>query len=278
MLIVSLSTIPPRFHLLGATLKSIRAQNIRIDAIEVYIPKTYRRFPEHAYTRPDVPDGIDIVTIEHDLGPATKILPAARAYRGRAIEILFCDDDRICAPDWASKFLDKRRERPDDCIVNSGWDITRLGFKAPQNRRYPRARRMHSRFDLPYRVRRTAQKLREIHEGGPRLKPARSRNFWREGYVDILEGCGGVLVRPEFFDDRAVDIPERVWTVDDIWLGGMLELNGIGIWTQAKGRMPDEQQQAADDALSNRVIEGLNRDEANKACVRLMQERFGIWT
>jgi hypothetical protein len=51
----------------------------------------------------------------------------------------------------------------------------------------------------------------------------------KSGYIDILEGWDGVVVRPEFFDDFAWQIPDILWTVDDVWLSGCLERQGIPI-------------------------------------------------
>jgi len=58
--ILSLSTIPPRFGMLGKSLNSLINQKRRADEIHIYIPKTYRRFPEHSFSIPDVPEGVYI--------------------------------------------------------------------------------------------------------------------------------------------------------------------------------------------------------------------------
>ena len=52
--ILSLSTIPPRFGMLGMSLNSLINQKRKADEIHVYIPKTYKRFPEHNFCIPDV--------------------------------------------------------------------------------------------------------------------------------------------------------------------------------------------------------------------------------
>ncbi len=44
-----------------------------------------------------------------------------------------------------------------------------------------------------------------------------------------------------------------------------------------KGIMSNEIQGAGDSALCNDVIEGLNRIEANKECVRYLQGKYDIW-
>ena len=52
--ILSLSTIPPRFGMLGASLNSLINQSRKADEIHVYIPKVYRRLPEHNFFKPNV--------------------------------------------------------------------------------------------------------------------------------------------------------------------------------------------------------------------------------
>ena len=119
-LVVTLSSIPPRFAGLGPTLKSLLRQKVRPDEVRLYLPRRYRRFPDWDGSLPAVPDGVRICTTDEDMGPATKILPAVRDFRGREVELLLCDDDRIYDPLWTSRFLAARRAHPDCVIVEAG--------------------------------------------------------------------------------------------------------------------------------------------------------------
>ena len=78
-LVVSLTTIPPRFPYLMQSLPHLLAQTAKIDEIRLYVPKTYRRFPDYDGTLPDVPKGIRVIQPDEDLGPASKVLFAADA-------------------------------------------------------------------------------------------------------------------------------------------------------------------------------------------------------
>lgn len=276
MIIITLSTIPSRFHLLGPTLESLLDQTVPADAIEVWIPKSYRRFPDWEFELPAVPEGVTIRIAETDLGPATKVLPAAKAYRGTDAKLIYCDDDRIVWPRFVESFLKASNEQPDCAIATSGWDIERLGFAPEAHKRQPRSQRLKSRYDFAYKWRRVKQKCKELYLWRPMPKPFRSKLFKTDGYLDIMEGCGGVLVRPDMFDDVAFDIPAKLWAVDDIWLSGMLAVRNIPIWSNRFVPMPDEQFDVSD-PLHASVIEGLDRHEANCACVEYFQERFGIW-
>jgi hypothetical protein len=276
-LIVSLSTIPSRFMSVGETLDSLLSQDVKIESIELNIPKAYRRFPEISLQLPKVPRGVSVCISEEDWGPATKLLPTLKKYKAENVEILYCDDGRICPPNWARSFLEARDERSDDAIASTGWHVSALGISASKNTKIPRAVRMRSLFDLKYRKYRITQVLQNLFFGSKAPKPPRYRNFWTSGYVDIAEGYGGVLIRPEMFESSVFDIPDKLWSVDDIWLSGMLAFNDVGIWATRNSIVPAERRFAAN-PLWKAVIDGFNRHEANVACVRYLQNKFNVWT
>lgn len=263
--------------MLQRTLAGLLKQTADIREIRVNIPKGYRRFPENSFSLPEVPEGVRIAQPEHDYGPATKLLPALADLAGTNEPIIYCDDDRTTSVHWAQDLIDAARANTGMCIANSGWDLDNLGL--PVKRRpgeTMRAVYQTSRRDVPYRMRRLGQKLRQLR-GKPAPKPFRTRNFRREGLIDIMEGCGGVLVKPGFFPKQVFDVPEKVWTVDDIWLSGMVALNNVRILGH-NGFLPNEIAGAETDALSNSTIEGLNRQQANLECAQYMQREFGIWS
>lgn len=262
--IITLSSIPPRFSLLGPTLRSLIRQSATIEAIRLYIPTRYRRFPEWDGTLPEVPDGIEIVRTDSDPGPATKILPALSDYAGQPVDILFCDDDRIYDPAWAGRFQALRRERPECALVEAGSDIRDIPAASRPSHRLPRAGRP-TRHGL-YRLKRILSLAI--------WKPAR---FSGSGYVDILAGYGGVMVKPEFFSKDVFDIPDNLWTVDDPWLSGNLECNGVPIWLNAAQSLSRERQAAKRDSLLKFTDAGMGRGSANRACIDWYRTHHGIW-
>jgi hypothetical protein len=277
--VISLTTIPPRFGLIGPTLRSLLAQRLRPEAIELWIPRAYRRFPQWGGALPDLPEGVTLMRTETDLGPATKILPAARAYRGQEIDLVYLDDDHIYGRDWTRTALDLRRAHPAAVICGAGLSITRYyGYvhaEEPKPRAVPAPRAMlQPRFTLRWLMRTAGF--------GPDLERAYRlsyRRFDRSGYIDVAEGFGGVVVRPGFLDDAAFDIPPVVWAVDDIWLSGTYTRLGVPIW--ADRSLDDVRENRAPSAgaypLGKAVLEGANRHQANRACIEHMRAAYGIW-
>ena len=164
------------------------------------------------------------------------MLPSALRHRGSNTRIIYCDDDRICPPDWTKLLVKKSLERPQDCIVNAGVDLELLGMPThtPKNPKpQPRAKRRRGLNHALYWVDRLIHQLKTRTLSKPPRK-----QFLTDGYLDIGQGCGGVSVSPEFFDDYAFDIPDVLWAVDDVWLSGCLTRNGTRIWVDAAGKMP----------------------------------------
>ena len=110
-----------------------------------------------------------------------------------------------------------------------------------------------------------------------KVRPPERRLFRRSGYIDIFEGCGGVLVRPDFFDEQVFDIPPEAWSVDDIWLSACLARRDVPIWLVAHLFSPPNTDAQAQAPLAEAMIDGLKRSKANQAAVRYAKDHFGIW-
>ncbi len=271
--IVSLSTIPARFTHIGATLHSLIAQTAPIDEIRLYIPRKYRRFPDYDGSLPDVPKGVRIIQPSDDLGPASKVLFAVDDLRGTDTTIIYCDDDRIYETDRFARMMAESLQRPKMCIAPWTFDLDRFGITV-QAQRQPRPTPF--RKDWTYRLTRIRHQLRYLATSKTTPKPVIPR-LGRGGFRDIAEGFGAVLVRPDFFDGDCFDIPPVLWSVDDIWLSGQLERRDIPIWTPPAYVAPPETGNHLQAPLFQAVIDGADREQANIACVRYMQDTYGIW-
>lgn len=139
--IITLTSIPPRFSLLGFALNSLLNQNLPAQAIHLYIPERYRRFADWDGTLSQVPTGVTIRRCQHDLGPATKILPATRDCAGQDVDLLFCDDDKIYDPNWHSRFKRNHRSHPEACIVEAGENLPDIAESTRPHDRKSRAER-----------------------------------------------------------------------------------------------------------------------------------------
>ena len=119
-MIISITTIPPRMPFLPAFFANLSRQRLKPDVIELYVAKSYRRFPGEVPALPALPDWVKVVTLDADMGPATKVLPAARAWRGKDVDILFGDDDRRYDPLWTTRFAAMRTRVKDEVICETG--------------------------------------------------------------------------------------------------------------------------------------------------------------
>ena len=273
-LVVTLTTIPSRFDKLEPVLRALCAQTADIDEIRLYIPKRYRRFPDYDGGLPVVPKPIRIIRPEDDLGPASKVLFAAEDLRGTDCDLIYCDDDRVYESGWIEEILRQGTGKKGHCIATSILHLEMVGAAEKQTR-IPRAqlqRKLGGR--LPGLVKR---KIKQFTTGVIDPKPKKFERWTTAGYGDIAEGYGAVLVKPDYFDEAAYDIPAGLWSVDDVWLSGHLERKGIPIWCGASFTNPEYAEASACDALFEAVLDGLDRNEANLACVRYMQQTYGIW-
>ncbi len=275
MLIISLTTIPTRFHLIGPTLDSLVRQRAPVDRILLYIPRRFRRFPDYDGSLPEVPEGVEIRRVDDDLGPATKVLCAAREFADRDCDILFCDDDRIYPAGWAAAMLAARAERPGDAIAALGREASSLFASTEQRDLQPRAVKRAWQEDYWYIARHLWWLLRKRLPNPP--DRPRRRVFKRSGYIDIFMGFGGVMVKPGFFDARDYDIPDICWTVDDFWLSGMLARKRIGIWVPADVIEPVNSDAYMVNALFAAEIDGVGRPRAEKTTFEYLRDTYGIW-
>jgi len=265
-IILTFTTIPPRFQHLGPFLDSLRRQRRHPDAVELYVPRVFRRFPGERPSLPSLPDWVQVIEVESDLGPATKILPATRKWRGQDVDLLYLDDDHSFDRRWLERFADARRSHLDDAVCAVGEHLHEVSLVRRTSPPMPRA------------------VLKGHRSRGHRILRAVSRRwvdapwlFERAGYVDVAMGVGGVVVRPDWFDEQAFEIPEIIWTVDDIWLSGMLERVGRRIW--AAPRLHRSRSTVADsfDPLMAWQEGGFSRIDANVRAVHHLRETFGIW-
>ena len=195
-LIVTLTTIPSRLETLAPTLKSLLRQSMRPAEIRLCLPAWSER-EQRAYEIPAWLRSLRCVTLVpcDDVGPATKFLSTLRAVPADQAVVVI-DDDRIYHPRLLETFLALTQAHPDRAIAAAGWRVP---------------------VDLIDRPTTLLARLR----GAPYV-PIRGNQIRRPRQVDIVQGVHGYVIRPRFFDLKALadfgSAPAAVRLVDDVWV------------------------------------------------------------
>ena len=121
-IIVSLTTTSNRVPYLEDTLSSIQAQSIKPSSIELNIPTSYKRPDLQPVDVSSIPEGFTIFDCD-DFGPATKLLPTLKRYKNNDVLIIYCDDDRIYAPNWIERLVTIHEANGDCCVSDELFDI-----------------------------------------------------------------------------------------------------------------------------------------------------------
>lgn len=270
-LVVTLTSIPPRYQNLPSRFRAIENQTRRPDRVQLTLPRQYRRFPGERPSLPPLPEWVEVVDCDEDHGPATKLLPAVHRWLGTPTDLLVCDDDRRQDNRWIERLDTARKQRPADIVCERGWNILdRFGLEQ-RDPKLPRAQQnARGGRTVSYKL------LRAVSIG--RLHPAR-RLFDQAGYVDVLEGFLGAIIPVEAIPiTRAFDIPGVLWTVDDVWISGMAASNGVGVWVHDIPR-PVYSDGAFDrvHALRQYVEDGIGREAADQLAVEYLRNVVGVW-
>ncbi len=204
-IIISLTTIPSRLPYLEFTLKSLLIQTLAPQKIILYLPE----FSTRENTRYTIPEslqtlkGLEIVSCV-EYGPATKFIPAIQQLASSQ-RIVVVDDDKIYDRNLIRRFETLSNKNPDCAIASSGWIVPDDLIDKPTNL-------YRNLFLIP---------PTPIH--GSRIKHQRQ--------VDIIMGCSGFLIRPEFFKLNDLlnrdNAPQSLWYVDDVWISAHCQVKKI---------------------------------------------------
>lgn len=189
--VVTLSTLPGRIGKILPALNSLLDQTMLPDRIILNIPAFSTR-EKRCYDVPESLSNHSVVTILHtnkDWGPATKLLPVLRYFAAEPDTlILALDDDNIYPTSFIETFQYYAVRMPFAALSLRGWHI-------PNSRRWLDVREFKgTEIDVPVPT-------------------------------DVIQGCGGILVRPRFFTEDIFDYsgaPPESFFVDDLWISGNL--------------------------------------------------------
>jgi hypothetical protein len=197
-MIVSLSTLPDRIGRLRPTLEALLSQTRPPDEIVLAVPKFSIR-QNRGYTLPSYllqMPRLRLLLCDNDWGPATKFIAVVQdemaAGRNDTL-IMVVDDDRIYPSNSIEIYRHYNAKLTDAALCFRGGPIPRsLNW---------RDNKMEFGVDLQ-RPKRTA----------------------------VMTGCGSYLIQPRFFDSSLWDYsaaPDGAFYMDDIWISGCLERNGV---------------------------------------------------
>lgn len=225
-LIVTLTTIPARAHLIGPVLQSLLDQTEPADRILLAWPRQARRggapYPDPATLA--LPEGVEILRCE-DAGPATKLLPALLAAPEATLVVV--DDDVIYPRDFLAVLRAAARRHP-------GAAVGLRGVTVDPGRPFG---------DLDHVM------CGAIAQDQP---------------VDILFGTWGYLLPPGALDAAVQNLdaaPEALRWVDDVWISGHLARRGVARLVLAAPTLPVETRASWRAALTD----GLNQSGENDA-------------
>ena len=262
-LIVSLTTIPTRVQYLTPLLSYLKRQTLKPDAVELNVPHAYKH---RAFSKADlalIPSDFTVHMCD-DVGPATKVVPTLQRYNGSDTTIVYCDDDRIYSNNWLERYVARAALHPETAITDECAPV-RLIVKAYQG----------INKDLAYRLKRAAS-----------FGFYRPYHFDRAAEPDIVEGYGGVLVKPQFFAETVHEVPQSCWAVDDIWLSA--NLRSAGTKVQFYGRKASEVSKplridgqdigGTNESLTLTTVGGRDRHQLNYDAVKYCIENLNVWT
>lgn len=199
--VITMTTTPQRIGVIFPTLASLLDQTVRVDEICLNIPYVSRKGLKYHIPRWLTRlKSVTLHRVEIDEGPSTKLLPTLRREDTRT-RILVFDDDNI----YHSQTV--------ELLVNAFEQYAREGRRVAVTH---------------YGV--------MLHRNGtiPKfLSFTRTRSmFCKPTAVDLLQGCHGFIVTPDFFPSESLDIrnrPPDAVSVDDIWFSCWLWLTGVEI-------------------------------------------------
>ena len=193
--VVSVTSIAPRFGTLHLALRSLIDQSVPASSVVLWVrPDELGLLPSSVTSLVD--HGVDIRVLERDLGPASKLIPALEAHPDSTI--VTADDDVAYQRRWLERLLSR-------CAVAPGAIVC--------------ARAHWLTFD---------------DAGGLRPYGLWEHETRRSGPDDRLffTGHGGVLYPPGVLPDTARDATRLLKvcpTADDLWFNWMARLAGTPV-------------------------------------------------
>lgn len=120
-IVASYTTLPSRYDVLRESIKSIRNQSHKLDAIYLALPyKAARLNKEYPPLPDDIAEMCTVVRTDVDYGPITKVYGALVSETDPNTVIISCDDDVLFEPNFIEIMLNHHKTHPQSCICGTG--------------------------------------------------------------------------------------------------------------------------------------------------------------
>ena len=194
--IVTFTTIPSRISQIKPTIISLLQQTYRPSIIELNLAKNPQKIDE-AWSLPlwlEKLNSVSIHWLDHDYGPASKLIPTLERHQDEDCLIIVVDDDMIYSKSLVERLLKADQQSNGERVFCAN------GHPIVKN---------HHFFESP---------------SDRRIKSGERR-------VAIIEGCGGYSLHPKYFNLNDLKslkgAPEGAMRMDDIWFSGHLSRRNI---------------------------------------------------
>ena len=242
--IVTLTTVPPRFPYLPRTLASLRAQSLKPDRIVINVPPQYMRFGPTPLEQLAAEAGsdVEINLVPRDFGPATKLVGMTFRDDLEPDDLLISiDDDRHYDRNLVARHVDANLKEEETVKTEAGWEIEQLSSFAYRKKLFPRG-----------------------------------VEFVEEGYIDCLGGCCGVSLFKRHIDEQIRDVPRQSVFVDDIFFSAYFARKDVPIRV-LKGGI-DQLRTYAEMVSPLFWGKELERRKLNEDAIRYFRDAWGVWT
>lgn len=238
-IIISLTTIPPRFNEINLTINSLLNQKIKPNKIIINIPEKYNNY---TYSDNDLPQYTNEVVIinkcQKDYGPATKLLGLSMFDLDDNDLIIVCDDDREYSDDLVENLTNEYNKCPDGVYTGIGWTSDGLSMNK------------YIRNSIPPCI--------DILAGCC-------------GFLIPRRLCP--FNDPDFF---ITDPADAKYYVDDVWISGFLTKNKINIYLMPCYK--DASRTKNDSISSLTDNKSFPRNNSNILCFDFFAEKYQLYT
>jgi hypothetical protein len=194
---ITLSTIPSRAPFIYQTLLTLIHQSVPPTQIFLFVSAQYKRFPGVSI-RPEVwNDPIyshPLITVKwtEDRGPITKVYGILELEEIQSDDlVVYVDDDRLYDLQMVERYLEHKKQHPSNTVIGGSGEV----------------------LSHPTALGKPSEYAFQTHPG----------------YVNVLDGCNGVLIEKHYLNPVLLQelMDDGCWLIDDECLCAMFAKQGL---------------------------------------------------